>query len=332
MNRILCVIILIVSGYNLALGEGLKWDHSVDSVTNLIMRQDYESAYKYCHNRLAENPFDIDAQYLRLITLQSQIADYESYVLDGLRCITMAESTLISIDKLTAEVPPGGQTLKLNYYRGSVLGILGILKAKRGSLMSGVKDAWKSYEILKTINDSVPTTEALYGIGLFDYYIGDNLKWLPGVGKRALNGLDLLSKVSNSDSPFRYGAKNSLLWILLERGEYALVDSICSEVLREYPESSVFLQIKGRAALGARNYEKAINSGKELIDVSLKRETINWTDVMSGYQLICACWKKLGKREKARETAKEGLSYKISSDTLRIEWVQKHRDYLMSIR
>lgn len=333
MNRIAFVTAFLFLNCFLSQAGSFKWDSIADTVTKLIMYQDYKAADKYCCERLKKDPGDIDAQYLRLITLQSQIVDYESYALDGPRCTSRAESILVKINTLLTGVSSAERKLKLTYYKANVLGITGLLKAKGTGFFSGMKDAMDSYNILKELNSNDTSFyDALYGIGLYDYYIGDNLKWVPGLKKRSLHGLDLLYKVSDSSSPFRYGAESSLLWILIERGEYSKADSISSEVFKKFPENSVFMQIQGRAALGAGNYNKAIDLGKKLIDRSFNRDITNWTDVMSGYQLICACLIKQGKLGDAREIAKKGLACEIPPDTLKIDWVMKHRNYLMSIK
>ncbi len=324
---------VFIVAFKLTSAQSYQWDQSVYSILNLVMKQQYDSAYKICNQRIAADSMDIDCRYLKLVTLQSQLADYESYSIDGLRCISMAESLITFIDSKKEIWKFQQETEKAVFLKGNIYGVLSIIKAKRGSILSSIKDARLSYELFKKLKSSpcfLP--DVLYGLGLFDYYIGDNLKWIPGIGKRARKGLDMLYTASKSDSPFRYGAKNSLVWILMERGEFYEADSIASEVLQKYPESTLFLQVKSRAAFGTRQYQRAIELGEQLISLSLKRETINWSDVLSGYQLISSCHIKLGNKKKASEIASLGLSYKIPDDTLRIEWVQKHRNSLTSIK
>lgn len=323
---------LILSLYFSVLAENFRWSPVVDSVLNLIMKQDYVSALQVCNSNIESDPSNIDAVYLKLAVLQAQVADYETYAIDGLNCISAAESTLSLVEKKLATTSSDDEKTKLMFYKGNIYGVLSIVKAKRGNFLPGIKVARASYDAFKRIEKhSSEIPDILYGLGLFDYYLGDNLKWIPGLGKRAIKGLEFLFISSGSDSPFRYAAKNSLLWILIERGEFKAADSIASEVLESFPGNTLFLQIKSRAVFGAAEYEKAIMLGEKLIDLSFKRNPVNWSDVLSGYQLITASYLKLGDKKKAEDTAVKGLSFKISSDTLKVEWVQKHRDYLASI-
>lgn len=326
-------ICLIPFIFSLTLAENYRWSPSVDFVLKMIMKQDYQSAYHFCDSSIAKKPMDIDARYLKVVTMQSQLADYESYVLDGVNCISLAESTLVYVNNKLETKVSGDEKMKLIFYKGNILGVLSIIKAKKGIILPSIKDAYESYDMFKNVKKATSVfPDVLYGLGLFDYYIGDNLKWIPGLGKKAQKGLDLLYTAANSESPFHYAAKNSLLWILIERGEYATADSIASEVLKIYPQNTLFMQIKSRAALGSKQYKKAIDLGEDLIGISLNRKPVNWSDVLSGYQLISACWIKLDNKQKAKESACKGLSHKISTDTLKIEWVQKHREYLLSIQ
>jgi len=333
MNKIhlfCCVFITILKMTN---AQTYHWDQSVYSILDLVMKQEYDSAFKICNLRIADDSMDIDSRYLKLVTLQSQLADYESYSLDGLRCIFMAESLITFLDNAVSAGSSSEDKEKTDFLKGNIYGILGIIKAKRGSILSGIRDARLSYEYFKKLKKSSSfLPDVFYGLGLFDYYIGDNLKWIPGVGKRALSGLDMLYTASKSDSPFRYGAKNSLVWVLMEREDFREADSIASEVLEKYPGNTMFLQVKSRAAFGMRQYQRAIELAEQLISISLKRKVINWSDVLSGYQLIASCHIKLGNKEKAQKIASEGLSYELPDDTLQIEWVQKHRNSLMAIK
>ncbi|NLL12484.1 MAG: hypothetical protein GX267_03670 [Fibrobacter sp.] len=333
MKKIHLFFCVFLSILKLTSAQAYQWDQAVYSILDLVMKQEYDSAYKICNLRITADSMDIDSRYLKLVTLQSQLADYESYSLDGLRCIAMAESLITFLDNAMSIRSSPEEKEKADFLKGNIYGVLGIVKAKRGSILSSIRDARLSYEHFKRLKQSPSfLPDVLYGLGLFDYYIGDNLKWIPGVGKRARSGLEMLYTASKSDSPFRYGAKNSLVWVLMERGEFREADSIASEVLEKYPGSTLFLQVKSRAAFGNRQYQHAIELAEQLISLSLKRKVINWCDVLSGYQLIASCHIKLGNKKKAQEIASEGLAYELSDDTLRIEWVQKHRNSLMSIK
>ena len=54
-------------------------DQAVYSILDLVMKQEYDKAYKICNLRITADSMDIDSRYLKLVTLVSQLADYESF-------------------------------------------------------------------------------------------------------------------------------------------------------------------------------------------------------------------------------------------------------------
>ena len=92
MKKIHLFFCVFLSILKLTSAQAYQWDQAVYSILDLVMKQEYDSAYKICNLRITADSMDIDSRYLKLVTLQSQLADYESYSLDGLRCIAMAES------------------------------------------------------------------------------------------------------------------------------------------------------------------------------------------------------------------------------------------------
>jgi tetratricopeptide (TPR) repeat protein len=325
-NSIILVSAFILKAVDIHAAES---DTINKRTVDLLMNQDYHSAHQYLDSILKNDPLNIDALYMNVALQQSIIADYESYILDGQRCIQSAQNVLSIIDNKAGS---RSDTMCL-FYKGNIYGIMSLIKAKNGDFIPSVKYARMSYEFLEKLSDNghyIP--DALYGTGLFDYYIGDNLKWVPGLGKKADLGLQKLYKAMASSSPFSYSAKISLLWILIEGQEYRKADSISSLVLHDFSENTVLIQIKSRAAFGLGNYREAISLSKKLIGISEKRDVINWTDILSGYQLIAASSIKLQKNEDAIKAANKALSYKIPADTMKIDWVQKHREYLLNIK
>jgi len=332
VNGVLRAVVLITGVAVAACATGYKWDEPVGSVLELVMRQRYGDAYRVCDSVLAVVPDDVTFRYMKLAVLQSQMSDYESYALDGDACVAMAESVLVRVEKRLTLDPPPDEKSMLMYVKATVLGTAGMTKTKNGSILAGIRYARASYSLYRNLLEHATLfPDVLYGIGLFDYYLGDNLRWIPGLGLQARRGIGYLYEAADSDSPFRYAAKISLLWILLEQKKFTEADSIATGVLANYPEHSVFLQIQLQAVFGVGNYQRAIVLGKELAERSLKRQPVNWCDVLSGYYFMAASWLRLDDKQKAHTIAEKALSYQIPADTLRIDWVRKHRERLVAI-
>ncbi len=137
------------------LAAGFNWGEPVGSVLELVMLQRYNDAYRMCDSVLALTPDDVDFHYVRLAVLQSQMSDYESYALDGQKCVSMAESVLVRVERKLAGNPPDDQKVRLNLIKASTGGT-GNDKSENGRYVDG-------YQRCKDIVRSVPKTSEPYG-------------------------------------------------------------------------------------------------------------------------------------------------------------------------
>ncbi len=264
-------------------------DTTINKVVKHLLDQRYSSAIEYLTDILATDPDNINALYMRLNAIQAELLDYESYEIYGYKYIKAADSALAIIEsKVDMDREDGN--IQYLFYIGNIYGSKALILAKQGDWFKGLKYVRRSFNLLTKVRELDETIYAAnLGIGLINYYIGDNLKWLPFMENRALKGIsDIEKAVIYDTSSFRYAATNSLLWILVERGEFAKADSIVSSVLEEFPDNTIFLRIKARIELLTYNYENALKLAKKLVALSRNRKPPNWSDIMSGYQIVVA--------------------------------------------
>ena len=306
----------------------LDIDPRMDPVINNILTQQYTKAYENVENVLKSDPDNVDALFMRLNTLQIRIIDYESYVLDGYKFINSIDSVLIFFEKFIQPADTNEQ-VKYLFYLGTIYGMKGLVLAKLGEWVEGVKCARASLKLLKQALDLDSTLyETSYGIGLYNYYLGKNLKWIPFMNAKIRKGIKEVERVVYSPSPLSYMAKNSLSWIYIERREYVKTDAIVSSVLAKYPENTIFLGIKIRVTLLLKKYEEAIELGRKLARISKARNPVNWADLISAYQIIVASLDATEKYEECLQTINEVMSLEIPDSAKKNEYVQKHLDFI----
>ena len=309
----------------------LDWGKTIETADSLILLQDYNRAAEYLDSLLSKNGVDIDARFMKLNIAFAEMADYESYALDGKRFMPEVDSIMFIIKHALASADCR-DSLKLLFFRGTLLGAQAIVNAKTGNIFQSLLDGESAYHIMTTIKSVDPTfKQTAYSIGLYDYYSGVSFKWLPGFKRRLERGLNELRTAASDESWVRFAAKNSLGWILLDEKKYDEADSMVSAVLRRYPDNTQFLQIKSRVAFASGNFREAIARSQRLIDLASKRGKKNWVDILSGYQLISASFLAMGNRETAVLSAQTGLGLKVPREARRIEWVNRHLKYLSSI-
>lgn len=300
----------------------------IDTAMSLFLEQKYDSARTYLSRELLADPDNLDALYMFLNTYQIELLDYESYILDGDRFVHSADSVLNVIENKT-DINNKNGYIRFLIYSGYIYGAKGLVLAKQGDWIHGVKYSRTSVKFLEKSQTIDGTIEAAwYGIGLYNYYIGQNFSWLPFMKSRCQQGLWEIERAARDNSPFSYAAKHSLSWILVDRGDLTRADSLVSSVLSQYPENTIFLRIKARIAFLKQENPKALDLANRLIALSEKRNPVNWSDLLSGYQIVVASLSNMGKKKECLAAADKVLHLEIPVSARKISFVQKHLRYI----
>jgi len=321
--------------YLLSLSAYCQPDTSVnfmDSAKFYLVHQEYDKSEYFCKTRLVRQPRDAEAIYLLLASAQTRILDYESYNLDADAFVQTAGTALRS---LSMDLPgkTGQDSLVCLFYIGNIQGGISVIQAKVGNWPSAVRYGASSIGAFKRVIKSDPDFYPAYlGLGIFNYYISQHLKWLPFFGDRRKEGLEQVWLSTKADFPYSYVAKNSLCWILLERNQYDLADSVASSVLQEIPSNTIFIRLKARIALWKREWPYAIAWAKKLVVLSEKRIPANWSDVLSGYQILISSYESLGRKNESLALCRKVLSSPVPEPFSQIPYVKKHLQYIMEIK
>ena len=307
----------------------MTFNHLIDSSMVLLVEQNYQTAKDLIKKSLKKDPQNIDALYMQLTIIQTELLDYESYTLSGYQFFSLAND-LIDLLKRKEKNSKSEQKAKILFYMGNVYGGKGLISAKIGKWMPAVSDALTSVSLLEKAKKLDPTLYAAYlGLGVFNYYLSQNLKWVPFLGDKTKEGIEAIETATKAKFPFNYAAQNTLAWILIEQNQYKRAETIVDEVLEDYPDNTIFLRIKARLALWTQRYEQGINIGNKLISISIKRDPVNWSDLLSATQLICECYLQQDKSELAKEFAQKTINrYEIPVNEMKIPYVKKYYAYI----
>ncbi len=303
----------------------------IDSALVCLVKQEYGAAEQLLDAVLRADSANVDALYLLVTVRQTQLLDYESYTVEGERFLKLADRVLAKLERRKA-VAVGDEPVKLSFYIGNIYGGKGLIQAKNDMWFAAVKNALRSVSLLDKVRNRDPTFYAAYlGVGVFNYYLSQNLKWAPFMGDKAKEGLRDIEKSTRARFPFNYAAKNSLAWILIDRQEYARADSIVSSVLADYPDNTIFLRIKARIKLWTHHNEEAYRLGIYMGKLACRRSPVNWSDLLSGYQVAVESCLKMNKAEQGRELARKALAFEIPDSARQIPYVREHMAYFRSL-
>jgi tetratricopeptide (TPR) repeat protein len=299
----------------------------------LMVRQKYPEATEQVKAILRNDPGNIDAVFTLAAIEQTRIIDYEGYTVYGRRFLTFADSLLKILDARQPALR-GADSLRCLFYRASVTGAIGLVQTKRGAWVEGARSAMASANLYREVKriDSAHLGADL-GLGVYDYYVGTSLRWVPFVaGGSVEKGLEAIERGLGAPFPFNHGAKNSYSWILIDRRQFQKADSLARTALREAPGSTIFLRVRAYAALAMGNNENALSLSRELAAASESRRPVNWSDLIMANSIMASAYDNLGQRTEALATANRALALPVPEAYRAMSHVRDHYRVLNAIR
>jgi hypothetical protein len=303
---------------------------ALDSVKMLIVRQDYRNANRILSRLMEEYQGDMHVLYQRFTTRQTEILEYESYALHGKQFIRHADTMVAFLEKRLPSLS-GSDSLDCLFYLASAYGGRGVMMAKTGAWFGAVREAVKSRALLEELVKADSTYFAAYlGLGVFDYYLSQGMKWLP-LFNRTDEGIAAIERASSARFPYNIAAKNVLCWVYMERDRYRAADSVCATVLAEYPDNTVFVKIATCNSLWTHQYAKTIKRATKLVNLASGRRPVNWCDLMTGYRSLVDAYLGSGDSTKAAETAAEACALRVPESYLKINYVEQHLAHIREV-
>jgi tetratricopeptide (TPR) repeat protein len=299
----------------------------------LLVIQGYAAARNIAAGYLPGGPEENYALYLRVAIEQTELLDYESYHFRGERFLEIADSVRKVLEGRLPGLKGKDSTLCL-FYIANVYGGMSVIKAKMGKWLPAIKGSLTSVGLLKeAVQRDSAMGAALLGIGAFHYYLSKSFTWLPFIDENSGNrGVREIEKATSASSPFHIAAKNTLCWILIDQKQFDRADSVALSALEETPGSTIFLRIRCMIALWSGRYDRAIELGSKLSEVSLMREPVNWSDYVMAYYVLAGSYEGLGKVKEARAAARHILETKIPPEFRNIPPVKKNLKRILEIQ
>jgi tetratricopeptide (TPR) repeat protein len=299
----------------------------------LLIRQQYSAARTVLKEFLKTNPEDNKALYLLHAIEQTEILDYESYLLKNESFMRMSDSVSARLEERLPCLS-GEDSLKCLFYIANVYGGKGVLLAKTGNWFAALKDAMTSVTLLKEVLQIDSTMIAAnLGIGVFHYYLSKSFTWLPFVDANSQKeGIRAIEKATCAPYPYCFAAKNSLCWILIENRDFKRADSIAASVLVDMPDYTIFLRIRCLLSVWNGKYLQAVTLGAQLARLSEKRVPVNWSDLVLAYYTIAQGNDGLGKGKEAMEAVNVIRSKKIPREIKTIPPIKKNFRKISAIR
>jgi len=176
------------------------------------------------------------------------------------------------------------------YCLGLARGSRAVYDARKGSWWSATRRGIKAKRAFtECIRSDSTFYDAYVGLGSFHYWRTvktRSVNWLPFVQDDREEGLRELNLAINRSLFSVDFARNALMWILIDKEDYAEAESLAVEMQRKYPEGRKFLWGIAEARLKLNNYTGAEAVFAELIDrIDIDSANNNFNVVECRFQL-----------------------------------------------
>ncbi|MFH1893060.1 MAG: hypothetical protein ABIK83_10330 [Candidatus Zixiibacteriota bacterium] len=155
------------------------------------------------------------------------------------------------------------------YCLGLALGSRAVYDARKGSWWSATRRGIKAKRAFtKCIKSDSTFYDAYVGLGSYHYWRTvktRSVNWLPFIQDDREEGLRELNLAINKSLFSADFARNALMWILMDKEEYAEAESLAVQMQRKYPEGRKFLWGMAMARSKLGNYIGAEAVYTELI-------------------------------------------------------------------
>ena len=275
--------------------------------------EEYDSAQIYFDEVIRLYPENPAGYFFKAALLQLKMMDQCQY-LEEKEYLSLINQTIEYAGKFLEEE----ENLWAEFYLGSSYTYQAVYKGLKSDYFEAFKYGVKGGRILQGIIKKDSTFyDAYLGAGTFEYFWARAARYFPvlklvgGDANEAIRKLHIASEKSLYSGPT---AKNSLVFIYGEEGDFNKADSIIDSLLLKYPDSRTFLWNKAESEFNKKNYLVAADLYSDLFSIYNSQNNKNYANLAQCKLFTGKCFYKLKEEEKAKQALKKVISFKKYSD------------------
>jgi TolA-binding protein len=155
------------------------------------------------------------------------------------------------------------------FLAGSLFGIEGFYKARKGEWWAAYTAGGKSRQIFRRVKEMDPSfVDADFGLGMYIYWrsvFAKEISFLKIFPDRRDEGRAIVQRVADQGRFAKELARANLGIMHLEDGRFAEAQKIFADYVARYPGSVILRQMLGRALLQLKRYDEAVAQFREVI-------------------------------------------------------------------
>lgn len=157
------------------------------------------------------------------------------------------------------------------FLAGSLIGLDGFFKARKGNWWDAYVAGGKSRQIFRRVKEMDPSfTDADFGLGMYVFWrsvFAKDLWFLRMFPDRRQEGVGIVEKVAKDGRVVKDIARSNLAIMYMEMGRFPDAKKLLDEYTIRYPKNVILRNLLGKACLSLNLYAEAINQFRAILSV-----------------------------------------------------------------
>jgi len=303
------ILIIFLSFFSISLFSYPLYKDDVDTIVNLLYKQDYEKALKY--NESIKNKYSpVLYHFLKATIISTYMSDFETDSLSYL-LFSSSDSVLKYADLKDSYD---------NFFVGGVFLYKTYYYVDKGNYTKVINNGLSA---LKFFNRSIDIDKRMYdsylGKGVVTYFVNKFKDKLPFVSGND-DGIKLIKFAADSGIFVQYPAYNVLSILYQLDKNYKEAEKVCEKLREIYPENRMFLFTHIKILLEQNKFKETLPLLEKLKDEVEKNQPETYVNLSFVYYNLTLVYTELKDFEKAKlYLRKLNKVYMLSSDNRKVK-------------
>ncbi|UCD05407.1 MAG: hypothetical protein JSV98_09890 [candidate division WOR-3 bacterium] len=275
--------------------------------------EQFDSAMYYFNQVTTQYPDNPAGYFFSAALIQLKMMDECQFLDEDKYYGLMRETVNRSEDILSKE-----GNIWAKYYKANAYIYQAVYKGFRKEYFETFKLGMKGGRMMQDlVREDSTFYDAYLAAGTFEYFWARASRYLPflNLGGGDIEGaIDKLNVAAQKSIYSRPTARNSLVFIYGEEGQYEKAEVIIDSLLQEYPLSRTFMWNKAELEFKSDNYRAAADAFEDLYNRYDAHNEKNYANLAQCRLYIGKCLSALGEKEGARANLKQVIGFKEHAD------------------
>ncbi len=251
-NSFLILIIFTISLFAAQVDPLIKL-HGQKCVS-LVFDDNYSAAHKEADILIKKFPKSPSGYFMK-----AAVYHYEMNYIGEKKFSSQFYSVCDQSVSLGKEIPAGPAGEWDRFFMAGTLGIRGAYERSRNRLVTSLKLGWRAIDVFRPLNIK-GNIDALYGVAVYDFWVGANIKvlwWMDDAKDERPRALSDLERVTTEGIFTKDVVLYDLLEMYTNEKDYNSVKRVANSILKKHPTNSFALEFLFESLIELGDYPNA---------------------------------------------------------------------------